>query len=136
MSKKTQKRDTKKSSRQFSGKSCDQSYSESIESDSYYKFNAAKKQLVNMPDMVVENGENCYINEQNESTYDGANGKFVTVDQMRLKNINKMLNTLQQEFAMLNRDAEDGRNEYSVNNHYYTAHNQQILKTIDKLNEE
>lgn len=104
-------------------------------SGEYYKYSAPKKQIINMPDMSVDGIENDYIYEQNESTYNEANGKYVTVDQMRLKNINNMLNTLQREFAMLNKDAEDGRNEYSVNSHYYTSHNNEILKTIDKLNE-
>ena len=104
-------------------------------SGEYYKYSAPKKQLVNMPDMNVDGVEKGYIYEQDESTYEGASGKYVTVDQMRLKNINNMLNTLQHEFAMLNKDAEDGRNEYSVNSHYYTSHNNEILKTIDKLNE-
>ena len=65
-------------------------YENSSNGEGCYKFTAAKKQIVNMPDMSVENGENCYVNEQNESTYDGASGKFVAVDQMRLKNINKI----------------------------------------------
>lgn len=100
-----------------------------------FKYEGAKKQLTTLPVFEDETIQGSFINEQNESTYTDAQGKFVMVDQVRYKNLLNKLNELQQEFAELNKTTEDGRSEYTVNNHYRKLQSNKALKEIDKLND-
>lgn len=100
-----------------------------------FKYEGAKKQLTTLPLFEDETIQGNFIHEQNESTYSDAQGKFVMVDQVRYKNLLNKLNELQQEFAELNKTTEDGRSEYTVNNHYRKLQSNKALKEIDKLNE-
>lgn len=98
-----------------------------------FKFTPAEKHIVDMPSFEGKFIDTEYINEQQEDTYEDTS-KYVSVDRMRLKNINDMLNNLNKEFAELSKDSEDGRNTYSVNKSYYNMKNTETLKKIDSLN--
>lgn len=100
-----------------------------------FKYEGAKKQLTTLPVFEDKTIDGNFINEQNESTYTDAQGKFVMVDQVRYKNLLNKLNELQQEFAELNKTTEDGRSEYTVNNHYRKMQSDKALKAINELND-
>ena len=100
------------------------------------KYDGAKKQLTNLPNFENDNVNMNYINTQDENTYTDADGKFVMVDQVRYNNLLNKLNELQREFAELNRDADDGRDTYTVNKHYRKMQTDQVKKAFNDLNEE
>lgn len=100
-----------------------------------FKYEGATKRLTTLPTFEDKSIQSEYINDQNESTYTDAEGKFVMVDQVRYKNLLNKLNELQQEFAELNKTTEDGRSQYTVNNHYRKMQSEKALKKIDELNE-
>lgn len=130
--------------RKYSNQQSSDLYPEDYQNDNHMngpdvfsmKYEAAKKQLTNLPNFENDNVNMNYINSQNESTYTDADGKFVMVDQVRYNNLLNKLNELQREFAELNRDADDGRDKYTVNKHYRKMQTNQVKKAFDDLNEE
>lgn len=93
------------------------------------KFEPAKKQLVDLPNIDMKNIDKINVGEEFTDT------KFVTVDKMRLNNINMMIEKLKNEFDQLNKCQDDGRDKYSVNANYYKNKNDETLKKIEKLND-
>ena len=100
------------------------------------RFNGYQKHLIETPNLGSDNIESHNIDEMNEASYSNADGKYVSVDRLRLENINNMLQYLNREFQELSKSNQnENRPLTEVRSGYYDKHNQETLRQIEKLNQ-
>lgn len=98
-------------------------------------FNGYQKHIIENPNLGSDNIEKTNSNELHENTYSETDAKYVTIDKLRLENINNMLQYLNKEFQELSKsDPNECRPLTEVRSSYYQKHNKETLKKIEELN--
>lgn len=99
-------------------------------------FNGYKKHIIENPNLGSENIEKTDSSMLNENSFSETEGKYVSVDRLRLENINNMLQYLNKEFQELSKsNPNESRPITEVRSSYYQQHNIETLKKIQELSD-
>ena len=99
-------------------------------------FNGYKKHIIENPNLGSDNIEKINSSDLNENSFTEADGKYVTVDRLRLENINNMLQYINKEFQELSKaNPNEARPMTEVRSNYYQQHNNETLKKLQNLSD-